>query len=310
MKKIFALLLLFSPILASAQDAASSEAAASTLASQAAKVDGTVDENGPWTTGGNASFTFNQVALKNWSSGGKNSIAGTFLFKTFANYKSEKATWDNLIDLGYGMTKYSHEDLVKTEDKILLSSNYGYNAAKNKLFYSALLDLKTQFDKGYNYGDDTIMISKFFAPAYISASVGMLYKPNDIFSLYLSPATGKITIVCDTTLSERYGLDAGDKGKMEYGAYMKIEVNKKNLIQNVDYYLRATAFSNLTDHPEHIDIDAETGFNFNVNKFLSALVKVNLLFDDDIKYVDDEGNEHGARLQVKELFGFSLTFNW
>ncbi len=294
MKNVFATVLLaLATVTVSAQDEAAEEAPQS-----------------PWTTGGNTSLTFNQVSLKNWAAGGKNSIAGTFLFKTYANYKGENSTWDNTLDLGYGLTKYSGEDLQKTEDKILLSSTYGYNAAANKLFYSASLEVKSQFDKGYQYGTDTTCISKFFAPGYITTSVGLLYKPNDIFSIYLSPATGKMTIVCDTTLSERYGLDAGDKFDMEYGAYLKIEVDKKNLLQNVDYYLRATFFSNLIDDIEHIDVDCETGLNFTINQYLSALVKVNLLFDNDIKYVDDDGNSRGARLQCKELFGFGLAFKW
>ncbi len=281
------------------------------VVSAQAQDEGEAAPESPWTIGGNASFTFNQVALKHWSSGGKNSIAGTFLFKTTANYKSENATWDNTLDLGYGMTQYSGEDLQKTEDKILLSSTYGYNAVGGKLFYSASADLNTQFAKGYQYGDDdTTCISKFFAPAYITASLGMLYKPNDVISFYLSPITGKMTVVGDTVLSERYGVDAGDKVKLEYGAYAKLEINKKDLIKNVDYYLRATAFSNLIDDAEHIDIDCETGLDFTINQFLSALVKVNLLFDNDTKYIDDEGNTRGARVQCKELFGIGIAFKW
>ncbi len=228
----------------------------------------------PWTTGGNTSLTFNQVALKNWSAGGKNSVAGTFLFKTFANYKTENATWDNTLDLGYGMTKYSGEDLQKTEDKLMLSSVYGYNAAANKLFYSASFDLNTQFAPGYSYDDDNerTLISNFFAPGYMTLSAGMLYKPNDVFSLYVSPLTGKTTIVCDTTLSVNYGLDEGSKCRWEYGAYVKLNLDKKDLLKNVDYYLHATLFSNLVDHPDHVDVDCETGFNFTINQYLTALI--------------------------------------
>lgn len=272
-----------------------------------------------WTTGGNASFTFNQISFKNWASGGKNSLAGTFLFKTFANYKSEKTTWDNTLDLGYGLTKYAHEDYQKSEDKIQFSSTYGYDAAKGKWFYSASVDFKTQFAKGYDYSSvDTAMVSKAFSPAYINLALGMLYKPNDVFSLFISPVTGKMTIVGDTILSTNYGLDEGEKIRGEYGASAKITVNKKDLLKNVDYYLTGNFFSNLCDHPEHIDCDVETGFNFTINEYLSALIKVNLLFDDDIKYqesyIDADGNaatrERGARAQWKELFGFGLAFKW
>lgn len=279
----------------------------------------TADTTKHWTKGGNISLTFNQISFKNWAAGGKNSMTGTFLFKTFANYKSENVTWDNTLDLGYGLTKYKNEDMQKSEDKISLSSTYGYNAYKQKFFYSANFDFKTQFAKGYKYTDiDTICVSKAFSPAYINLSLGILYKPSDVFSFYISPVTGHLTIVNDTILSTTYGLEAGDKLRAEYGAYAKITINKTNIVKNVDYFLRADFFSNLCDNPQHIDIDAETGFNLHVNDYLTALIKVNLLFDDDIKYkesyIDADGNpavrERGARLQCKELFGFGLQFKW
>lgn len=273
-----------------------------------------------WKVGGNGSFTFNQISLKNWAAGGKNSLSGTFLSKTTANYKSDKATWDNVLDLGYGMMKYDDEDYQKSEDKILLSSVYGYDAAKQKLFYSASFDFKSQFAKGYKYisKDEREYVSKGFAPAYINLSLGMLYKPNDCFSFFLSPVTGHITVVTDTLLSKSYGLEQGDKVRMEYGASAKLNINKKNLVKNVDYFLRADFFSNLTDHPEHIDVDMETGFNLNVNDWLTAVLKFNILFDDDIKYKQTveladgtkETRLRGARVQVKELFGFGLQFKW
>ncbi|MCQ2203654.1 MAG: DUF3078 domain-containing protein [Bacteroidales bacterium] len=277
-----------------------------------------------WKTGGNGSFTFNQISFKNWAAGGKNSVTGTFLFKTFANLKTEQVTWDNTLDMGYGLTKYKSEDVQKSEDKLQLTSNFGYNAYKHKWFYSALFDFKTQFAYGYKYDGSAIVdtVSKFMAPAYLNVSIGMLYKPSDVFSLYISPLTGRTTIVTDTDFSTDYGLDAGKKARFEYGATAKMTVDKKNLVKNVDYFLTATAFSNLLDHPEHIDIDAETGFNLHVNDWLTAILKFNILFDDDIKYkeaysfVDENGETQvgtrtrGARLQFKELFGFGLAFHW
>lgn len=272
-----------------------------------------------WSLGGNGSFTFNQISFKNWSAGGKNSVTGTFLTKNYANYKSENCTWDNTLDMGYGLTRYKGEDLQKSEDKIQLSSTYGYNAYKQKWFYSANFNFKTQFAKGYDYSSaDTALVSKGFSPAYIDLAVGMLYKPNDVFSLFLSPVTGRMTIVGDTILSERYGLDPGSQSRFEYGATVKLTIDKKNLVKNVDYYLTSNFFSNLAENPEHIDVDLETGFNLHVNNWLTAVIKVNILFDDDTKYVesylDDAGEVQtrmrGARVQMKELFGFGLAFNW
>ncbi len=275
-----------------------------------------------WKTGVFTSLTFNQISLKNWAAGGKNSFSGTWFGNAYANYKSDKATWDNTLELGYGVMRYKGEDYQKSEDKIHLSSVYGYDAAKQKLFYSGLLDFKTQFGKGYKYDKDTTLVSQFMSPGYLNFSLGMLYKPNDKLSVYLSPVAAKLTIVGDTIFAPTYGVNDGEHVRGEFGATAKVVYNHPNLIKNVDYYFRGDFFSNWKDHPEHIDVDVETGFNLKVNDWLTALIKVNLLFDDDIKYKEqytelaEDGTsvvktrERGARLQCKELFGFGLSFKW
>lgn len=275
-----------------------------------------------WKTGVFTSLTVNQITLKNWAAGGKNSFTGTWFANGYANYKSDKATWDNTLELGYGIMRYKGEDFQKSEDKIHLSSVYGYDAARQKLFYSGLLDFKTQFGKGYNYDVDTTLVSKFMSPGYLNFSLGMLYKPNDKLSVYLSPVAAKLTIVGDTVFATTYGVDEGENVRGEFGATAKVTYKHPDIVKNVDYYFRGDFFTNWKEHPEHIDCDIETGFNLKVNDWLTALIKVNLLFDDDIKYKEqytvtaDDGTttiitrERGARLQCKELLGFGLSFKW
>lgn len=275
-----------------------------------------------WKTGVFTSLTVNQISLKNWAAGGKNSFTGTWFANGYANYKSEKATWDNTLELGYGIMRYKGEDFQKSEDKIHLSSVYGYDAARQKLFYSGLFDFKSQFGKGYKYDADTTLVSKFMSPGYVNFSLGMLYKPNDKLSVYLSPIAAKLTIVGDTVFATTYGVDEGENVRGEFGATAKITYKHPDIVKNVDYYFRGDFFTNWKDHPEHIDCDIETGFNLKVNDWLTALIKVNLLFDDDIKYKEqytvrgDDGTtkietrERGARLQCKELLGFGLSFKW
>lgn len=265
-----------------------------------------------WTTGGNTSFTFSQVSLTNWSAGGKNSMAGTFLFKTFFNYKKERVIWDNALDLGYGLTKQGSDNVVKTDDKLQVSSQFGYQAAGH-WFYSALADFKTQFDHGYqNPPINSVVISKFMAPAFLNVSLGMQYKPTDNFMLYLSPLSSKMTIVRDDDLSNAgaFGVDPGDKLRAEYGALVKMLAKKAELLKNVEGYTRLDLFSNLGDKPQNIDVDWEAGLNLKVNEYLSAVIKLNMIYDDDIKYINKEGVERGARAQFKQLFGFGLAYKW
>jgi hypothetical protein len=265
-----------------------------------------------WKAGGNTALTFSQVSLTNWSAGGKNSVSGNFKFSTFLNYKKGKNAWENTLDLGYGLTQQGDENIVKTDDKVQFVSKYGHQASK-KWYYTALADFKTQMDLGYkNPPDNEIMTSKFMSPAYLLLSLGMDYKPNDNFSLYVSPLTSKMTFVNDEELSNQgaFGVEPGDNLRSEFGASVKSIFKKENLIENVNFKTRLDLFSNLGNHPERVDVEWETQFDFKVNSYLSANLGTTLLYDHDIKYVDSEGVEHGARIQFKQLFGFGINYEF
>lgn len=265
-----------------------------------------------WKGGGKTAFNFSQVSLTNWAGGGENSISGTFLFNAFLNYTKNKSAWENTFDVGYGLTKQGDENLVKTEDRVQFISKYGYQASQ-RWFYTALADFKTQMDLGYkDPPENTIMTSKFMSPAYLLLSLGMDYKPNENFSMYLSPLTSKMTFVNDEALSNQgaYGVDPGDNLRSEFGASVKSIFQKENIIENVNFKTKLNLFSNLIDHPERVDVEWETIFDFKVNDYLSANLSTTLLYDHDINYMDEDGVEHGPRVQFKQLFGFGINYSF
>jgi opacity protein-like surface antigen len=267
-----------------------------------------------WKIGGTPSLTFNQVSLTNWAAGGKNSVAGTFLLNMHFNYSKERINWDNTLDMGYGLTKQGSENMVKTEDKLHYTSKLGYQVDGSKWYFSGLLDFKTQFDVGYNDPpENTLKLSEFMSPAYLNLSLGMDYKPNDNFSLYISPLTSKMTIVLDDDLAKAgaFGIESGNT-REEYGASIKMLAKKSNLIQNVDFSTRLDLFSNLDgmNNAKNVDVDWELAFNMKVNDYLSAIASFNLIYDDDINYVDKDQVIHGPRAQFKQLFGFGLSYKF
>jgi hypothetical protein len=143
-------------------------------------------------------------------------------------------------------------------------------------------------------------------------SLGMDYKPNDNFTMYISPVTSKMTIVMDEAFSDAgaYGVEPGENIKSEYGASFKSVYKKSNVIKNVDFFTRLDLFSNLADNPDHVDVDWETRINMKVNSYLSAVVALNMLYDHDIKYINADGVEKGPRVQTKQLLGFGLNFKF
>ena len=155
-----------------------------------------------WNKSGVFSLNMSQASFTNWAAGGQNSVALNGLINLTANYKMGNSAWDNALTLGYGKMIQKGNDLgwVKTDDRIDFQSKYGYKASE-KWFYSGLMSFKTQMDKGFNYPDTENKISDLLAPAYLLFSLGMDYKPNPHFSMFLSPLTSKNTIVTDDGLS-------------------------------------------------------------------------------------------------------------
>ena len=265
-----------------------------------------------WKFGGTGSVNFSQVSLSNWAAGGKSSASGTFLFNMFANYQKDKLSWENSLDLGYGLLKENGDESVKTDDKIDFSSKLGLKS-KGKIYYTALFNFRSQFANGYNYPDRENEISKFLAPGYFTLALGFDYKPNDKFSVFASPLTGKMTVVTDDILSDTgaFGVDPGKKSRSELGAFVKAQL-KQEIVKNVSLETKVDFFSNYIDKPENIDVHWDVLINMKINEYLSANLITNLIYDDDIDIQidnDDDGvvDEVGPRVQFKELFGVGLN---
>ena len=265
-----------------------------------------------WKKGGDFTLTFSQVSFSNWAAGGKNSVSGVTMFNYSANFAKERLNWDNNINLGYGLLKEGSNDLIKSEDKIDLSSKLGYKMSENgKWLYSGLLNFRSQFANGYKYPDTDNKISGLFAPAYVTLALGADYKPSDNFSLFLSPLGTKITIVTDDELSSigAFGVDLGKKTRAELGGSMKAEL-KFPVVENVDVQTVLGLFSNYIENPQNLDVNWDFRVNMKINKFLSANIVTNMIYDHDILVpLDDAGNK-GRRVQWKQLFGAGLSFKF
>ncbi len=268
-----------------------------------------------WKLGGSSSINFSQVSLSNWNAGGRSSASGTFLFNSFANYSKENISWENGLNLGYGLMKEKDNDAVKTDDKIDFSSKLGFKS-KGKIYYTSLFNFRSQMTNGYKYPDTDNAISRFMAPGYFTLSLGIDYKPNDKFSLFASPLTGKMTFVTDDRLSAAgaFGVDPGDKSRSEIGAFIKTQF-KTEVVKNVTLETKLDLFSNYLDTPQNIDVYWDVLVNMKINSFMSVNLITNLIYDHDIKIAVDNNGDGvidavGPRIQFKELFGIGLNFKF
>ncbi len=275
-----------------------------------------------WKTGGFASLNFNQVSFTNWAAGGQNAISTTFVGNTFAKYKKNKTSWDNNLDITYGLLKNKGQDLRKNEDKIDFFSKIGVTATKH-INWAGVVNFKSQFADGYNFNDlneNRPVISKFMAPAYLVASLGIDWKPFDYLSLYISPATGKYTFVTDDSIAATnlYIPTTSDNNKFraEFGA-MFTGIFQKDVVKNINIKSKLDLFNNFTDlnrpNRKNIDVNWENVIGIKLGKYLGANIITNLIYDHDTKIEYDPENKpgiKGPRLQFKQAFGAGISYKF
>lgn len=267
-----------------------------------------------WKKGGMLGLNFSQVYLSNWAAGGQNSLSSNGLVSLFANRAKGKSSWDNTLDLAYGMLWQGDAAGVKTDDKIDFASKWGYQANQD-WFYSALFNFRSQFAPGYEdpFADDLVRISDFLAPAFSLAALGMDYKPSDNFTAFISPSTLKMTIVNDTTLSTNYGVAAGEMFRAEIGGYAKVQYTTE-LAENVSLMTKIDLFSNYLNNPQNVDVNWETLISMKINEYMSATISTQLIYDDDIaiarsqEYFESTGIAAGPITQFKEVLAVGFSY--
>jgi hypothetical protein len=274
-----------------------------------------VDSTLGWKRGGVFAINLSQTSLTNWAAGGQNSFATNGLFSSFINYKSEKSSWVNSLDMGYGVIKQGGLGYRKTDDKFDFLSKYGRQAFDH-IYYAALLNFKTQFSAGYNYPNDSVRISNFMAPAYLIGALGFDYKPNAYFSAFVAPVTLRLTIVNDRKLSEAgaFGVTPGDRVKSEFGGYIRVIYSKNDfkseLLKNISFTTKIDLFSNYIHNPQNIVVNWETLLAMKVNRFISANINTQLIYDDKVKIPVKGGKAVGSKVQFKEILGAGLSYKF
>lgn len=274
----------------------------------------TPDTTKKWSFEGKSNLNFSQVSFSNWAAGGNNSIAGNSFIHTSLHYNTQKISWENTLDVAYGLVsrQTDNQEMTwqKSDDRIDFSSKLGKDAFNDNFLYSTLLSFSTQLAPGYKNINDSVKISDFMAPAYLMVSMGLDYKYADQLSVYLAPLTGKMTIVNSSLLSEQgsFGVEKGKKQRLEAGGSMKIAYNYK-LMKNIALKSNLKLFSNYLEEPQNIDIEWQVFLNLRVNEYIAANINTHLIYDDDIMIADESG-DLAPRIQFKEILGVGLSYDF
>lgn len=253
-----------------------------------------------WKNGGNFILLFNQSAFNaQWQAGGTSSIAGNLGLNYDFNYKKGDILWNTKIIAAYGLTKIKEAaKTAKTDDRLELNSLWGKKAS-GQWYYSIFFNLKTQMDSGFD--KNNIAVSHFFSPAYFQFGPGMLWKKNDNLSINIAPATSRLILVDRkyTSFGSSFGVLQDKSSRFEFGASISAYY-KLNAMANVSIENRLNLYSNYLDNPQNIDVDYQMNMVMKINKFLSANIALQTIYDDNaVKAV-----------QVREVFGLGVNYGF
>ncbi|MEZ4818018.1 MAG: DUF3078 domain-containing protein [Flavobacteriaceae bacterium] len=287
--------------------------------------DDSTTEEGPkdgWTKAGNASLLFSQAAFNaEWTGGGTNNYAANLNLSYVANYKSGDWSWDNRLLVDYGISKTKDQEFTrKTSDRFEINSILGKQIPESNWYYSYFLNFKTQMTPGYVYDVDTngdeirTETTKAFSPAYVQTGPGMLWKKSDNLFVNISPATAKFifvngdftnvgndqaTIDAFNAAGGYFGVEANDTMRFEFGASLNAYA-KVMLMDNISFENILNLYSNYLDNPQNIDVDYTANVVMTVNKWITANVAFQAIYDDNAV----------KAFQIREALGIGVTYGF
>jgi hypothetical protein len=259
-------------------------------------------EEGPkdgWTKAGTFTFLLNQSSFDNWVAGGTSNISGTLGVNYDFNLLKGDWTWDNKLIAAFGITKIKGEDTQKSDDRFEWNSLLGKKASGN-WYYSAFLNFKTQFADDLD--SDTEGPTKLFSPAYLQFGPGMLWKKSDNLKVNIAPATSKLVIVDkDLTLpmDAYFGVEEGKSTRYELGASLS-GYYKFNIMENVSMENILNLYSNYLEDPQNVDLDYTLNIVMTINKYLSANLAYQTIYDDNAF----------KGFQTREGFGLGVNYGF
>lgn len=272
-----------------------------------------LDTTSYWKKAFKTGLNINQASFSdNWKAGGVNSIGLTSFLNYKANYKKEKVSWDNEIGLSYGFVNNQGQGFRKTIDRIFLDTKYGSSLnEKWDMFLSA--NLLSQFSKGYKYEKDalgveqSILISDFAAPAFITVAYGFEYHPVSYFKVRLAPFAPRVTIVNDgqrfvtPTDLKPFGVDPTKTARYEWLAFQMLAEFNKDIAENINLKWRYVVFANYeTLEGKKIDHRFDLALTAKVNKFVNVNLGGFLVYDYD----------QDTKVQLSQAFSLGVLYTF
>ncbi len=250
----------------------------------------------PWKHTIVSGLNLSQVAYKDWTQGGENSLAWTVSIDGKSEQEHEKTLWTNNYKFAFGQTKIGNQEIRKTEDKIDLESVFIYKMGTYINPYVAAT-LKTQFAKGYDYSaTPTKEVSQFFDPAYLTQSAGLGYQPFAELKTRLGLGVREIITSQFTSYADDPATLKVEKTKVEGGIESVTNLELK-LDDNILFTSKLELFDAFSKLDEVI-VRSDNTFAAKVSKYIVVNLNIQLI------------NERASspRTQIKESLSLGLSY--
>ena len=306
----------------------------------------------PWSCTGVVGLNASATGLVNWAAGGNNNVNGVAFGKVRLLYNENNLSWETNLNLEYGLSyiDQKNDPFQKSSDVIDFKTKFGWQFHK-AWYLTAAAGFQSQFAYGRAYDGTEApdpIVSKFLSPSYTDISVGIDWKPNSIFSLYLSPVAGKITTAYVGDAVEKANPGLREQMQEKYGtwAYVKDSDEKKytnykaelglNFKGSINYTYKDLKiitslglftpyawdktevldaegkFAGYRDNNRrfgNFDVDWDAAISYQFLKCLNVTLSTSLKYYNGVKIADKDGIS-AERVQFKGILGLGVGYSF
>lgn len=216
-----------------------------------------------------------------------------------ATVKIKKFKWTSYFFNEYGYRKIIDSTGGKQEDLFYFKNNFSYDIIKNKLAYTLMTNIKSQFWPTYRYRlnsttdeFDRYLYSAYNSPGYFLFSGGLKYSfGNNSANVELGIAGGKTTKIRNQKLFESreqdviYKVPKGKKRIVDFGINMQLnlpvtKLSKQLYLENFTLlYMPNKSILKLTSYT----LDMNNAVHFLFLKYLRLSFRTKIFYDMEVQ---------------------------
>ncbi|MFO7524501.1 MAG: DUF3078 domain-containing protein [Ignavibacteriaceae bacterium] len=231
-----------------------------------------------WNPFGVVGLNLSQVAFKNWTQGGSNSLAFVAYTNIGAAYLSHPWKWKSLLKASFGRTNIEDAGYRTTDNEIYFESIVSRKIGWAVDPYFAVT-VRTAITKGYDYSEEpAVQIVDLFDPGYVTEALGFLYEPNENFS-------SRLGVAIQQTFAEKFAMQYTDDPETEELEKFKFDTGlesvtaaKYDFMENMQYSTFLRLFSRFTSL-DVWDVRWDNIITAKVNKYINVNVAVTLVHE-------------------------------